>query len=97
MKSIAEELAISFLKLREVSSLQKQPPKVFLEKSVLKMCSKITVGHPCQSVISTKLRNFIEITLQHGCPPVNLLHIFGIPFRNNTSGRLLLSLYIERY
>ena len=24
--------------------------------------------------------NFIEITLQHGCSPVNLLHIFRTPF-----------------
>ena len=24
--------------------------------------------------------NFIEITLRHGCSPVNLLHIFKTPF-----------------
>ena len=24
--------------------------------------------------------NFIEITLRHGCSPVNLLHVFRIPF-----------------
>ena len=31
--------------------------------------------HPCQSVISIKLQSsFIEITLRHGCSPVNLLH-----------------------
>ena len=34
--------------------------------------------------------NFIEITLQHGCTPVNLLHIFRTPFLKNTSGGLLL-------
>ena len=28
----------------------------------------------------------IEITLQHGFSPVNLLHIFRIPFTRNTSG-----------
>ena len=33
---------------------------------------------------------FIEITLRHGCPPVNLLHIFRTPFFKNTSGWLLL-------
>ena len=33
----------------------------------------------------------IEITLRHGCSPVNLLHIFRAPFSKNTSGRLLLS------
>ena len=38
------------------------PPEVFIGKGVLKMCSKVTGEHPCQSVISTKLqRNFIEI------------------------------------
>ena len=36
------------------------------------------------------LCNFIEIALRHGCSPVNLLHIFRIPFPKNTSGRLLL-------
>ena len=39
--------------------------------------------------------NFIEITLRHGCSPVNLLHIFRTPFAKNTSGRLLLTL--QRY
>ena len=33
--------------------------------------------------------NFIEITLHHGCSPVNLLHIFRTPFIKNTSGGLL--------
>ena len=32
------------------------------------------------------LCNFIEITLWHGCSPVNLLHIFRTPFLKNTSG-----------
>ena len=34
--------------------------------------------------------NFIQITLRHGCSPVNLLHIFRTPFPMNTSGRLVL-------
>ena len=34
--------------------------------------------------------NFIQITLQHGCSAVNLLHIFRTPFAKNTSGGLLL-------
>ena len=50
--------------------------------------------HLCQSVISIKLqRNFIEITLCHGCFPVNLLHIFRTPFLKNTSGWLLLNIF----
>ena len=35
------------------------------------------------------LCNFIEIALQHGCSPVNWLHIFKTPFLKNTSGHLL--------
>ena len=51
--------------------------EVFLGKGVLRICSKFTGEHQCQSVISIKLRsNFIEITLRDGFSPVNLLHIF---------------------
>ena len=32
---------------------------------------------------------FIEITLRHGCSPVNLMHFFGTLFYKNTSGGLL--------
>ena len=31
--------------------------KVFLEKGVLKICSKFTEEHPCQSAISIKLQS----------------------------------------
>ena len=34
--------------------------------------------------------NKVEITLRHGCSPVNLLHIFRTTFPKNTSGGLLL-------
>ena len=36
--------------------------------------------------------NFIEITLPHGCSPVNLLHLFRAAFRKNTYGGLLLAI-----
>ena len=63
------------------------PSEVFLMKGVLKIYSKFTGEHPYQSVISIKMQsNFIEITLQHGCSPVNFLHIFRRPFSKNTSG-----------
>ena len=69
------------------------PSELFLGKNVLKICNKFTGEHLCRSVISIKLiRNFIEITLQHGCSPVNLLHIFGTPFTKNTSEWLLLKI-----
>ena len=38
---------------------------------------------------------FIEITFWYGCSPVNLLHIFGIPFPKNIFGRLLLDNFAE--
>ena len=51
-----------------------------LAKGVLKTCSKFTGEHPWWGVISIKLLSiFIEITLQHECSPVNLLHIFRTP------------------
>ena len=34
----------------------------------------------------------IEITLRHGCSPVNLLYISRTSFLKNTSGRLLLKI-----
>ena len=47
----------------------------------------------CRNAISIKLLcNFVEITLRHGCSPVNLLHIFRTTFLRNTSGQLLLTL-----
>ena len=41
--------------------------------------------------------NFIEITLRHGCSPVNLLHIFRTPFPRNTSGWVLLKVSRELF
>ena len=65
-------------------------PELFIRKDVLKIGSKFTGEHSCQSAISIKLLcNFIEIKLRHGCSPVNLLHITRTPFLKNTSGRLL--------
>ena len=79
------------LKFMTGGKLRSSHPEVFLRKAVLKICSKFTGEHPCRSVISIKLQsNFIEIALQHGCSPVNLLHISRTPFPRNTSEWLLL-------
>ena len=78
----------------------KEPPEAATrrcsyKKCVLKICRKFTGENPCRSVVSIKLQsNFIEITLRHGCSPVNLLHIFRTPFAKNTSGRQLLISYL---
>ena len=75
-----------------MEKIRNSPPKVFLAKGVLKICSKFTGEHPCRSVISVKLLcNFIETTLRNGCSPVNLLHVVRTPFfYKNTTGGLLL-------
>ena len=52
-------------------------PEVLLGKVVLIICSKSTGEHPCRIVMQS---NFIEIPIQDGCSPVNLLHIFRTPF-----------------
>ena len=68
---------------------------MFIGKAGLKICSKFTGKHPCQSAVSIKLqRNFVEITFRHWCSPVNLLDIFRTPLLKNTSGRLLLYLSV---
>ena len=57
------------------------PQEFFLGKGVLKIRRKFAGEHPSRSVISIKLQcNFIEITLWHGCSPVNLLLIFKTSF-----------------
>ena len=72
-------------------------PEVFLEKGVSKIYSKFTGEHRWLPVIWIKLQsNLIEITLRHGCSPVNLLHIFRTPFPRNTSWWLLLNIFKTR-
>ena len=55
-------------------SYRSSRPEVFSGKGALKICSKFTESR-CRSVISMNLHcNFIEITLRHGFPSVNLLY-----------------------
>ena len=69
------------------------PPKLFLGKIILKICSKYTGEHPYRSVILIKLLcNFTEITLRHGFFSVELLNILRTPFHKGTYGGLLLTL-----
>ena len=76
---------IFWLELKLICQSQEQPFIGFL-----KICCKFTIEDPCQSVISIKmLCKFIEITLKHGCYPVNLLHIYRTLFPKNTCERML--------
>ena len=74
------------LKGKRVALLQKQPSESVFRRRCLKICSKFTGEHPCQSAISIKLQsNFTEIALWHECSPVNLMHVFRTLFPKNTS------------
>ena len=75
----------------EFYSFTSSRPEVFLKNAVLKIYSKFTREDPCRSATSIRfLGNFIEISLRHGCSPVNLMDIFKTAFAKKTSGRLLL-------
>ena len=63
--------------------------EVFFWKGVLKICTKFTEEHPCRSATSINWNWIIEITLQHGHSPVNLLYIFITGFLKTTSEWLL--------
>ena len=70
----------------------KEPSRGVLRKRCPENMQQIKGEHPCRSVISIKLQsNFIEITLRHGCSPVNFLHNFRTPFLKKSSGGLVLT------
>ena len=76
-----KSICLFLISCRPLGVYRNRHPEVFLVKGVLKICSKFTGEHPCRSVISVKLLcNFIEITLRHGCSPVNLMYIFRTTF-----------------
>ena len=66
-------------------NIRSSRPEVFLGKGVRKFAPNLQENNHAEV-----RSNFIEITLRHGCSPVNWLHIFRTPFPKNTSGRLLL-------
>ena len=99
LKTMEKKYKIEYtVKLVQYMKLRSSHPEVFLEKGVLKICSKFTGKRPCQSAVSIKfLCKFIAIALWHWCSPVNLLHIFRTPFLKNTSGRLFLETFVTYF
>ena len=78
--------------------LQKQPPEVFWKKVVLSNFSKFTGKHLCQSLFFNKAAGFSlwKERLWHRCFYVNFVKFLRTTFLQNTSGRLLLSLWEDR-
>ena len=73
-------------KLTERSGNKKQPSSGVLQRRCSKKCSKFVGKHPCRSVISQMLLcNFTDFAHWHGCPPVNLMHIFRTLFYNKNT------------
>ena len=74
--------------------IQKQPPRGVPRKRCSEKMQQIYRRTPMPKCdfnkVALQLRHALQIALRHGCSPVTLLHIFGTPFLNNTSGRLLL-------
>ena len=67
--------------------IQKQPPRGILKKMCSENTQQIYMKTPMLKCDFNKVAlqiNFTEITLQHGCSPVTLLHIFRTPFLKGT-------------
>ena len=76
------------------NNVQKYPSKSVFRKRCSENMQQIYKRTPMPKCDFNKVAlhcNFIEITLRRGCSPVNVLHMFRIPFLKNTSGRLLLN------
>ena len=53
------------------------------------------MGLNWENLSVSKIWKLIQITLQYGCSPANVLHMFKTPFPNNTSGGQLLNFFSQ--
>ena len=74
---------------------QKQPSRGVLRKKYSENMQQIYRRTPIRKCDFNKVA--LHFALQHGPSPVNLLHIFRIPFLKNTSGQLPLHKEEIRY
>ena len=72
-----------FKYLASKNANQKQPFRGDAMKRCSENMQQIYRRH-CRSIILMLQNNFIEITLRHGCSPLNLFHIFITRFPKNT-------------
>ena len=73
---------------KETIKVHSFPSNAIEHERWVKALSNILPKTPNKNMVGWLLCNFIEITLRHGCSPVNLLYSFRTPFTKNTSGRL---------
>ena len=66
--------------------LQKQPPKVFYKKTVLKNFVKFTGKHLCQSPFFNKVATLFWMRIWHRCFPVKFAKFSRTAFLKKTSG-----------
>ena len=84
------ELHVSFLQ----ATLEAVHRRCSKEKVFWKYAAILQENTHTKSVISIKLLcSFTEITLRHGCSPVNFLNIFRTPSYKNASKGLLLQIH----
>ena len=84
---------LTFWKLTHYLIFKAAVHRCSLDKVFWKYATNSQENTHCRSAISVKLqKNFVEITLRHGCSPANLLHIFRATFLKNLSGWLLLDI-----
>ena len=69
---------------------------VFYEEGALKNFTRFTGKHLCQSLFFNKTGSatLLKKRIWHRCFPVNFIKFLRIPFLQNTSGRVLLSLWL---
>ena len=78
--------------------VRKQPPRGVLKKGVLKICSKFTGEHPCQSVTSKKLQiNVIAGWLLLTVPLSGIILRFIIQFSTTKSCFWLFNTLLRRF
>ena len=79
----------------QISTLQKQPPEVFIKKGVLKNFTKFTEKYLCHGLFFNRVAvaTLLKKRLWHRCFPVNFGKFSRSPFLQNTSGWLLLTLW----
>ena len=84
---------LTFWKLTHCLIFKAAVQRCSLEKVFWKYATKSQEYTHCWSAISVKQqKNFVEITLRHGCSPANLLHVFRTTFLKNLYGWLLLDI-----